>query len=281
MNIQLIKEIEQFRKNGFVRAKIDGEVIDLSEDIKLEKNKNHNIEVIVDRLVMRKDIKSRLTESIETALAHANKMVVIEVANMIEENIETLNELGARDANSQKLSDSKNMEVGSVKNAKQILFSCNYACPDCGFSFPEITPRMFSFNSPMGACPSCLGIGFLMKMDEDLIIPDKNKTLYDGVKAFGASTMKKSETMAKMYFEAIGKHYGVDINKPIKRLPRDFLDKILYGTGDDEIDFEFSSNYGIRKFTAPFEGVIPTLERRHSETKSEGMRNLIIFIHSM
>ena len=111
-----------------------------------------------------------------------------------------------------------------------------------------------------------------MKMDEDLIIPDKNKTLYDGVKAFGSSTMKKGETMAKMYFEAIGKHYGVDIKVPIKKLPKDFLDKILYGTGDECIDFEHESPFGIRKFNAPFEGVIPTLERRHNETKSQGMR---------
>ena len=131
---------------------------------------------------------------------------------------------------------------------------------------------MFSFNNPQGACPECTGIGYLMKMDEDLIIPDKNKTLYDGVKAFGSSTMKKGETMAKMYFEAIGKHYGVDIKVPIKKLPRDFLDKILYGTGDECIDFEHESPFGIRKFTAPFEGVIPTLERRHNETKSQGMR---------
>ncbi len=131
---------------------------------------------------------------------------------------------------------------------------------------------MFSFNNPQGACPACTGIGYLLKMDEDLIIPDKNKTLYDGVKAFGASTMKKSETMAKMYFESIGKHYGVDINKPIKKLPREFLEKILYGTGKDEIDFEYTSYAGTRKFKAPFEGVIPTLERRHRETKSNGMR---------
>ena len=112
-----------------------------------------------------------------------------------------------------------------------------------------------------------------MRMDEDLIIPDKNKTLYDGVKAFGASTMKKGETMAKMYFESIARHYGVDIKKPIKNLPREFLDKILYGTGTEAIDFEFESAAGIRKFKTPFEGVIPTLERRHNETKSQGMRD--------
>ena len=235
---EYVKELEQYRKNGFTRARIDGEVYDLSEDIKLDKNKKHNIELVVDRLVIKEDIKSRLTESIETALNNADKMVLIDVVN-----------------------------------SEEILFSCNYACPDCGFSFPEITPRLFSFNAPMGACPSCSGIGFLMKMDEDLIIPDKNKTLYDGVKAFGASSMKRGDTMAKMYFESIGKYYGVDIKKPIKKLPREFLEKILYGTGDDEINFEFESPFGTRKFTAPFEGVIPTLERRHNETKSQGMRD--------
>ena len=155
----------------------------------------------------------------------------------------------------------------------QKIYSQHYACTDCGISFEELTPRMFSFNNPYGACPECTGIGYLMRMDEDLIIPDKNKTLYDGVKAFGSSTMKKGETMAKMYFESIGRHYGVDIKKPIKKLPREFLEKILYGTGDEKIDFEYESPYGVRKFTTPFEGVLPTLERRHNETKSQGMRD--------
>ena len=130
---------------------------------------------------------------------------------------------------------------------------------------------MFSFNNPFGACPTCTGIGYLMKMDEDLIIPDKNLTLYNGVKAFGASTMKKGDTIAKMYFEAIAKHYGVDISKKIKDLPRWFMEKILYGTGDEEIEFEYETAFGIRKNKTPFEGVIPTLERRHKETKSQGM----------
>ena len=131
---------------------------------------------------------------------------------------------------------------------------------------------MFSFNNPLGACPDCMGIGYLMKIDENLIIPDKNKTLYDGVKAFGASNMKKGETMAKMYFESIAQKYNVDITKPIKKLPKDFLNKILYGTGIEEIDFQYSSAAGVRKFKAPFEGVIPTLERRYRETKSQGMK---------
>ena len=248
------KELENFRKEGFVRARVDGEIYDLSDEIKIEKNKKHEIELIVDRLVIREDIRSRLTESVETALKNAENMVVISIVPK---------------------DDMDLTKFGGIKRedgTTEVLFSQNYACPDCGFSFPELTPRMFSFNNPFGACPDCLGIGYLMKIDEDLIIPDKDKTLYDGVKAFGASTMKKGETMAKMYFEAIGRHYGVDIKKPIKKLPREFLEKILYGT-DEPIEFEFQSAYGTRKFSSPFEGVIPTLERRHSETKSQGMRD--------
>ena len=233
------KQLEGYQKDGFVRVKIDGEMYELSDDIELDRKKKHNIELIVDRLVIKPDITSRLTESVETALKYADKLVLVDV-------------------------------IGK----SPILYSCNYACPDCGFSFPELTPRMFSFNNPFGACPECTGIGYLMKMDEDLIVPDKNKTLYDGIKAFGSSTMKKGDTMARMYFESIGKHYGIDIkNKKIKDLPRWFMEKILYGTGDEEIDFEYQSYAGTRKFTAPFEGVLPTLDRRHNETKSQGMRD--------
>ena len=235
---EFVKLLQGYVKEGFTRARIDGKTVELTEDLQIDKKKKHNVEIIVDRLVIKEDVKSRLTESIEIALKHANNIVII-----------------------------------NVKNEKDILYSTNYACPDCDISFEELSPRMFSFNNPFGACPTCAGIGYLMKMDEELIIPDKTKTLYDGVKAFGASTMKKSETMAKMYFESIAKHYGVDITKSIKNLPRSFLDKILYGTGTEEIDFEYSSVAGTRKFKAPFEGVIPTLERRHSETKSQGMRD--------
>lgn len=247
------KELEEYRKQGFVRIRIDNEIFDLSDEINIDKNKKHEMELVIDRLTIKDDIRSRLTESIETSLKAADNMVLISVVPN-EKDISSFGGIKKKD--------------GSI----EILFSSNYACPDCGFSFPEITPRMFSFNNPFGACPDCLGIGYLMKIDEDLIIPDKDKTLYDGVKAFGASTMKKGDTMAKMYFESIGRHYGVDIKKPIKKLPREFLEKILYGT-EDPIDFEYESSFGIRKFTAPFEGVIPTLERRHSETKSQGMRD--------
>ena len=233
------KLLQDFQKEGFVRVRVDGEVYELTDDIEIDRKKKHNIELVVDRLVVKEEIRTRLTESVETALKYANNLVVID-----------------------------------IPGDKEILYSQNYACPDCNISIEELTPRMFSFNNPFGACPTCTGIGYLMKMDEDLIVPDKNKTLYDGIKAFGASTMKKGDTMAKMYFESIAKHYEVEIKDvPIKKLPRWFLEKILYGTGDEAIDFEYTSYAGTRKFTSPFEGVLPTLDRRYNETKSQGMRD--------
>ena len=237
---EFVKLLESFAKEGFVRARIDGEIVELTDDIEIDRKKKHNVDIIVDRLIIKEEIRSRLTESIEVAFKYANNLVLVNVVGF--------------------------------KN--ELLFSQNYACPDCNISFEELSPRMFSFNNPFGACSKCLGIGYLMKIDEDLIIPDKDKTLYDGVKAFGASTMKKGDTMAKMYFESIAKHYGVEIKGvPIKKLPKDFLNKILYGTGTEKIDFEHESVAGIRKFKAPFEGVIPTLDRRYRETKSQGMRD--------
>ena len=235
---EFVKMLEGFQKEGFIRVRIDGQIYEITDNIEIDRQKKHNVDILVDRLVIKPDIRNRLTESVEIALTHANNLVTIDIPGKEEK-----------------------------------LFSQNYACPDCGIGFEELTPRMFSFNNPFGACPACAGIGYLMKMDEDLIIPDKNKTLYDGVKAFGASTMKKSETMAKMYFESIAKHYNVDISVPIKKLPREFLDKILYGTGTEKIDFSYTSASGTRKFKSPFEGVIPTLERRYAETKSQGMRD--------
>ena len=232
------KLLQNLQKEGFIRVRIDGELYEITDDLNIDRKKKHNIDILVDRLVIKPDIRNRLTESVEIALTHANNLVTIDI-------------------------------IGKEER----LFSQNYACPDCGISIEELTPRMFSFNNPYGACPDCGGIGHLMKIDPDLIIPDKNKTLYDGVKAFGASTMKKSETMAKMYFESIAKHYNVDISLPIKKLPKDFLNKILYGTGNEEINFEYKSASGTRKYKAPFEGVIPTLERRYAETKSQGMRD--------
>ena len=236
---EFVKYLQDLQKEGFVRAIIDGTTYELTDDIDIDRNKKHDIDVIVDRLIVKEEIRNRLSESVETAMKFSDNLVKID-----------------------------------LPGKEQKLFSGNYACPDCGISFEELSPRMFSFNNPMGACPECTGIGYLMKMDEDLIIPDRNKTLYDGVKCFGASTLKKGETMAKMYFESVGRHYGVDIkNKKIKNLPKEFLEKILYGTGNEEIDFQFSSPTGVRTFTQPFEGVLPTLDRRYKETKSDGMRS--------
>ncbi len=235
---EFTKLLQNFQKEGFIRIRVDGTLFEITDDLEIDRKKKHNIDILVDRIVIKPDIRNRLTESVEIALAHANNLVSVDI-------------------------------VGQEER----LFSQNYACPDCGISMEELSPRMFSFNNPYGACPDCGGIGYLMRIDPDLIIPDKNKTLYDGVKAFGASTMKKSETMAKMYFESIGKHYGIDIDVPIKKLPKDFLNKILYGTGREEINFKYTSASGVREFKAPFEGVIPTLERRYAETKSQGMRD--------
>ena len=232
------KLLDDYQKEGFVRARIDGEMYELTDDIDIDRKKKHTIEIIVDRLVIKEDINARLTESIETAMKIAENLVEISINGKKEEK----------------------------------LYSGNYSCPKCGFNFAELTPRMFSFNNPEGACPECTGIGYLLKMDEDLICPDKNLTLYDGVKLFGASTLKKGDTIAKMYFESIAKHYGVKIKDvKIKDLPRWFMDKIMYGTGDEIIDFEYKSSFGVRHNSVPFEGVIPTLERRHRETKSNMM----------
>ena len=231
--------IDDMQKQGFVRARINGKTYDLSfDEIELSKTKKHDIDIIVDRLVVKEGIRQRLTESVETALKFSNNLVTIDV-------------------------------IGD----KSITYSGNYACPEHDIGFEELSPRLFSFNNPYGACDECMGIGYLLRISEDLVIPDKDKTLYDGIKAFGSSEMKRGDTMAKMYFESIAKHYGVKIgNKKIKDLPRDFMEKILYGTGDEEIEFIYESPTGIREFTRPFEGVIPTLERRHIETRSEGMR---------
>ena len=237
---EFVKQLQGYQKEGFVRARIDGQMYELSDDLQIDKNKRHVIELVIDRLVIKENIRSRLAEDIEIAFKYGNNLAMLQ----------------------------------DVTHNKEKLFSGNYACPDCGISIGELSPRMFSFNNPFGACPNCSGIGYLMKMDEDLIVPDKNKTLYDGIKAFGASSMKTGDTMAKMYFESIAKYYKVKIKDvPIKKLPKSFMEKILYGTGDEKIDFEYTSYAGTRRFTSPFEGVIPTLERRHNETKSQGMRD--------
>lgn len=231
------KLLEDARKDGFVRVRVDGTVYDLGEDdIQIDKKKKHNIEIVVDRLVVKDEIRNRLADSVETALKSANKLVLVDV-------------------------------VGK----EELLFSQNYACPDCNISIEELTPRMFSFNNPYGACPVCSGLGTLLKMDPDLIIPDRSKTLLNGgIKGMGWSTAKDS--MGLMYIRSLGKHYKVDVEKPIYELPEEFLDKVMYGTGDEKIDFKYEGSSGVRTFTAPFEGIVNTMERRFRETTSNGMR---------
>ncbi len=232
------KLFEDAKKDGFVRVRVDGNMYELGEDeIELDKKKKHNIEIIVDRLVVKPEIRNRANDSIETALKYGNKLVVIDV-------------------------------VGK----EELLFSQNYACPDCNISIEELTPRMFSFNNPFGSCPTCGGIGNLMKMDPDLVMPDHSLSMVNGgIKAMGWS--KEKDSMGLMYIYSLGKHYGVDVTKPISKLPKDFVDKVLYGTGDEKIDFVYESKSGVRKFTSPFEGVMNTLERRYKETSSNAMRS--------
>ena len=231
------KLLEDAHKDGFVRVRVDGEMYELGEqEIVLDKKKKHHIEIVVDRLVVKPEIRNRLNDSIETALKYANKLVLIDV-------------LGK----------------------EELLFSQNYACPDCGISIDELTPRTFSFNNPFGACPVCGGIGHLMKMDPDLVIPDKSISLLDGaIKGMGWS--REKDSMGLMYIKSLGEHYGVDVEKPVEELPKDFMDKVLYGTGTEKIHFVYEGSTGVRTFDSAFEGVINTLERRYRETSSNGMR---------
>ena len=232
------KLLEDAKKDGFVRVRVDGTTYDLSEDeIQISKTKKHNIEIVVDRIVVKESARNRISDSVETALKHANKLVLIDIID-----------------------------------GKEILFSQNYSCPDCNISIEDLSPRLFSFNNPFGACPTCSGLGVLLKMDEDLIVPDKNISLLDGgLKGMGWNQSKENN-MGVMYLKALGEHYHVDVSKPIKDLPRDFMEKVLYGTGDEKIDFRYESSTGVRNFTAPFEGVMNTMERRYRETSSNGMR---------
>ena len=234
---EYVKMLEDAKKDGFVRVRVDGQMYELGEDeISIDKKKKHNIEIVVDRIVVKSEIRGRITDSVETALKAADKLVLIDV-------------------------------IGG----EEILFSQNYSCPDCNISIEELTPRMFSFNNPQGACPLCGGIGTLMKMDPDLVMPNHNLSMVDGgIKAMGWSQAKDS--MGLMYIYSLGRHYGVDVTKPIKDLPEDFVNKVLYGTGNEKIDFKYESASGTRTFTAPFEGLINTLERRYKETSSNGMR---------
>lgn len=236
---QHLKQLSELKKSGYVRVRVDGNTFELTEDIDLDKNKKHNIEVIIDRIVIKDGAANRLSDSIETALSLSEGIILIDV-------------------------------IGK----EELIFSQNYACVDCGISIEELAPRMFSFNNPFGACPNCGGLGVLMKMDPDIIIPDKNLSLSEGaIKVSGWNTSKTDKnTMASMYFDALSKHYDFSLDVPVKDLPKDIMDIILYGTGKEKIEVHYSREYGNGVYTIAFEGIIRNLERRYRETTSEYMK---------
>jgi excinuclease ABC subunit A len=231
------KLIDDARKNGYVRLRIDGEVRDINEEITLDKNRKHTIEIVVDRLIVRPDMEKRLTDSIETVLHLSGGLLVVDV-------------------------------IGG----QEMLFSQNFACSDCGVSIEELVPRMFSFNNPFGACPTCSGLGTLLKMDPDLVIPDRSKSLEEGAIRVGGWNFENGDSYSRMYLNALAKHYGFKISTPVNKLPEHIIDIILYGTKGEKIKVEYDKDYGSGSFTAAFEGVINSMERRYKETQSEGMR---------
>ena len=232
-----VKEIDATRRSGYARLRIDGNIYDLSEEIFLDKNKKHDIEVVVDRLVIREDIRSRLTDSIEIASKLSGGTVLIDV-------------------------------VGG----EEMMFSQNWSCPEHNFSIDELTPRMFSFNNPSGACPKCSGLSFFMKVNPDLVIPNKNLSLSEGaVRAVGWTTMEKG-TIARMYFDGLAEHYGFSVDTPVKDLPKSAVDRVLYGTGGEKIKLTRTGAYGTGNYLREFEGVVNNLERRFNEATSEWAR---------
>ena len=232
------KIFEDARKSGYVRCRVDGIAYDLSEEIKLEKNKKHNIEIVVDRLVIREDITRRLTDSVEIASNRAGGLVIVNV----------------------------------VGEDRDILFSQNYACEDCGVSIEELTPRMFSFNNPFGACPTCMGLGSQMKLDPDLIIPNKNLSIIEGAITASGWNNIKSDGISRMYFDALAKKYKFKLNTPVKDLPQEVVDVILYGTKGEKLTLHYDQPRGQGTLYQPFEGIVNNLERRYRETQSDGVK---------
>lgn len=234
-----VKEFDSARKSGFVRVRVDGNIYDLNEEIKLEKNKKHTTEIIVDRLVIKDDIRSRLADSVEAAAGLSGGIVVV-----------------------------------NVIDGKDITFSQNYACLEHGGSIEELSPRMFSFNNPFGACPKCTGLGVFMKIDPRLIIPDKKLSVNKGgLKASGWAM--EGSTIAAMYMKALAKKYKFSLDTPIGKLPDEIIDILLYGTKGEKLKLERVSEYGTGKYEAPFEGVINNLERRFRETSSNWIKEEI------
>ncbi|MBQ3131591.1 MAG: excinuclease ABC subunit UvrA [Clostridia bacterium] len=235
------KLLEQIRKDGYVRVRVDGEVYDINEVPPLNKQKKHTIDVIVDRLIIKPGIESRLAESMETAFAFGDGLAKVDV-------------------------------IGK----EELLFSEKYSCPDCGISIPELTPRMFSFNNPYGACPCCSGLGSLMKVDPDLVVPDKSLSLSEGaISVSGWQSGSSGGSMAEMYFGAIANHYGFSMDVPYEELPEKAKQVLLYGTGDEKMEVSYQREYGSGTFKTSFEGIITNLERRYHETQSDGMKQVI------
>lgn len=231
------KELDNAKKSGYVRVRIDGNIYDLAEDISLEKNIKHNIEIIVDRLVIKDSIKSRLSDSVELASKLSGGTVLV-----------------------------------VVQEGEELLFSQNYACPDHGISIDELSPRMFSFNNPYGACPTCTGLSFFMSVDPDLVVPDKNKSIREGaIKASGWSNADFS-SISKMYFDALAEKYGFTLDEPVKNFSKDALDAILYGTKGEKLKMHRATAYGSGNYNSEFEGIVNNLERRYKETTSEWAR---------
>ncbi|MBR4097396.1 MAG: excinuclease ABC subunit UvrA [Oscillospiraceae bacterium] len=235
-----VKEIEHARKAGYVRIRADGIIYDLSEEIKLEKNKKHSIEIVIDRLVIKEGIESRLGDSVETVATISGGLVIVDVID-----------------------------------GEEMLFSQNYACPEHNISIEELSPRMFSFNNPFGACDKCTGLGVFRKIDPDLIIPNKELSIRQGaVKAMGWATTDEN-SIAMMYFKGIGQYYGVSLDTPVKDLPDEVIDAIMYGTNGIKLKLHRATEYGGGVYYQPFEGIIPNMERRYRETNSEFSKNEI------
>ncbi len=233
------KVFEDAARSGYVRVRVDGSIYDLSEKVELDKNKKHNIEIVVDRLVIREDIGSRLTGSIETASSLTGGLVIIDILDM----------------------------------GQEMLFSQNYSCPDCGISIEELSPRAFSFNNPYGACPTCGGLGMQLVVDPQLIIPNPSLSIFDGgICASGWGNIK-SDSIARMYFEALAKKYHFSLTEPIKNLSKEVLDVILYGTKGEKLTLHYDQARGRGTLKQPFEGIANNVERRYRETQSPAMRN--------
>ncbi len=243
---EYVKEFESARRSGFVRARVDGELVDLADEIKLDKQKKHTIEIVVDRLVVRPDVRGRLSDSVETAVGLADGLLTVDV-------------------------------VGG----EELKFSQNYACPEHGVSIEELTPRMFSFNNPFGACPTCTGLGMQYAIDPDLVLPDRSLSINEGaIRASGWSV--KDGTIARMYFTGLAAHYGFSLDTPIKELPKKIVDIILYGNGKERFKVTRTGEYGHGEYSATFEGVIPNLQRRYEQTTSDwAKRELEVYMREI